>query len=258
MADAAQVGKWVVLRQPGQVEHVGLDLRLGDLGRGRRVLVRALVAPRPKFARGLLGLCRPAKEQVQKILEDGHWARCRAQHTRFHLGVPPARPGAQQHQLAHQVGVAPGQVQRLEATEREAQHIHLAQAQGPDHRRRIVGHVFDPGARRAGGRRNTATVEQDHFAPGGQAVGHQWVPVVHPPTEMLQEEQGWLVGGGVAPSAVGKPVAIEFHPVGGGCEVGVGHADLLLLSQLQRARNSSVLRTKSVWNWKAPPCPASG
>jgi hypothetical protein len=117
----------------------------------------------------LLGLRRPAEEQVQEVLEDRDRAWCRGQHLRLHLGIAHARPRAQQHQLAHQLGVAPGQVQRLEAAEREPQHVDLFQAQRANEGSCVVGHVLDAGARLATGRGNAAAVVENDFTAFGRS-----------------------------------------------------------------------------------------
>jgi hypothetical protein len=127
----AQVGERRLAVELGQVMHVGLDLGLDHLGRTRRVRVRALVTALPERAAGLLRGWRAAEEQEQEVLQRRHRARRALQHAGVRIGVAAARPSADQHELAHQAGVAPGQVLGLIPAEREAQHVDLAQADAP-------------------------------------------------------------------------------------------------------------------------------
>ncbi len=193
------------------------------------------------------------------------------QHPSLHVRVAAARTGAQQHQLAHELRMAPCQVERLKATQREAQYVDLLQAQRTDEGRGVVGHVLDACTRCAARGGDAATVVEDDFAPCREAIRHQRIPVVHAPAEVLQEQHRWLRSSAVAPATIGESSTADVREARGRGQMCVSHVlasecrrpasrvgMLKFRPRVQFARKAKALGTKSSSYWKTPPWPASG
>src|SRR5216683_956697 len=83
-----------------------------------------------------------------------------------------ARAGADQHQLADEVGRLKRDFLRDKAADRKAEHIDFRQSQRLDERHRVGAHFLDPGGHVARGTGYTGVVEQDDFAVLGETVGY--------------------------------------------------------------------------------------
>jgi hypothetical protein len=149
LLDFTQVCERCACVEFGQVVHVGFNLRLYHCGRTGRVLVRALMAAFPEGASGLLRGFGAAEEENRKSSMVGTGRGAASSTPGSESGFPPAWTGSQQHELANQIGVASRQVLGLKTAQREAQNINLLKSKRSYDGCRVVGHMFNAGARRA-------------------------------------------------------------------------------------------------------------
>ena len=135
-------------------------------------------------------------------------------------GVRPARAGADQDQLAHQVGRLHGDLLGDLAADRIAQDVGLADPERADEGDGVGRHPGDRGRRLARTRADAGVVEQDHLALLRQPVRHRRVPVVHGAAEMDVHDDRHAAR--LAEPPIGETDAVGLDELGRGGVMGVG------------------------------------
>jgi hypothetical protein len=185
----------------------------------------SLVASVPEGPAGLLAALGRVEEQQEKVLHrrlgmagDGRDVGLSV------LELTATWRRADKDETAHQLPVAQRQGLRDAAADRETEEVDHAQAQAtmkaaaPSPIASMVSGVSPVDAA-------TPTLSnRNHWATTGEAVGHHRVPVVHPATEVLQEDERGA--GLLTEPAVGEADAGGLDELGGCGGMGVrGHDD---------------------------------
>src|SRR3546814_9340632 len=90
------------------------------------VFVLPFVPTGPEGAASRLARFRGREEQIQEILFGWHGIASNLEDFGVGIALAVARTGADQHQLADQIGIAVREAMRDEAADREAEHIDLS------------------------------------------------------------------------------------------------------------------------------------
>lgn len=146
------------------------------------------------------------------------------------------RSRADQHEPAHELGVAQRQSLGDVTADGESENVGLRNAQRPDNRGAVVTEGLERVRHRAAGPGHPGVVEQDHFPVRGQPVGDRRVPVVHPAAEVHQEHQWGATR--LAGPAVCMPDSSRLHVLRGCGDVRVRHVLLLAHSGYARTLSS--------------------
>ncbi len=106
---------------------------------------------------------------------------------------PSGGAGAREDDSAHQLRFLGRDDLGDEAAHRQAEQVDLFEAQGADEQHRVAGHRLDGVGGVSAGRADSAVVEGDHPAPGGESVDDAGVPVVQDRGQVVEQDQRYAV-----------------------------------------------------------------
>jgi hypothetical protein len=124
-----------------------------------------------------------------------------------------ARPGADQHQAAHQLRAGEGDLLGDQAAHRVPDHVDRVQAERVDEADRVAGHRLDGVGHSPAGGRHPGVVEQDDLAVAGEGVAQGRVVVIQGAHEVLEKHQRRTTGH--PETAVGETYPAALGVLGG-------------------------------------------
>jgi hypothetical protein len=137
------------------------------------------------------------------------------------IPIAAAWAGADQDQLAGQVGTLDGDLLGDQPAHRVPDQVDGRQVQRVDERGGVRGHPLDRVRDDAAAGGDAGVVEQDDLAVGGEGVADGRVVVVEVSDEVLEEHERDAPALRVAEAAVGEADAVGLDEPGGGGVVGV-------------------------------------
>src|SRR5580704_5233183 len=141
-----------------------------------------------------------------------------------------ARTGADQDQLADEIGRLQRDFLRDHAADREAQNIRLVQTKCSAEGDCVSAHLLERRRDLAGAAGNACVVEQDHLTVASQAIRHRRVPVIHGARVVLVEDNRHAAG--LAESAIGEANSVGLDVLRRRRVVGMRRHDRLLVDSL--------------------------
>src|SRR5229473_2244203 len=135
-----------------------------------------------------------------------------------------ARTGAQEDQLADEIGCLQRDFLRDHAADREAEHIRLVQTKCSGEGHRVGAHLLERRRYLAGAAGDSCVVEQDHLTVASQAIRHRRVPIIHGADVVLVKYDRHAAG--LAESAIGEADSVSLYELCRRGLVGMNHYSL--------------------------------